>query len=225
MTSLADFRVDLREDYLKDPNAKIRNNSMVDRSLNKWYQQVQKDLTYGERDEMDNQTYSTVAGTQRYSLPDDFQRVRLVRYNGQKCRPKDLIELQKENTNLNATGAPYWYYIYGDNMGFYPIPNTTGAIDLEYFKTLPTLTDSQWSELPTDFDDAIMAYAAMRLMRGNGKREMVTSFREQYEDQLNTLRLKYLYDDQNMQFGYQVANARSWPRVWDWNGRGWDQWW
>ncbi len=223
MTSLAQLSIDLREDYLKDPKAKIWNNSMVHRALNKGYQQVQKDLTYGERDEMDDTTFSTVSGTERYPLPADFQRVRIVRYNGQPCNPKDLISLKRENQSMNATGLPYRYYIYGDDIGFYPIPNTSWTIDLEYFKTLPTLTDAQGSDLPTDFD-AIMAYAAMRLMRGNGKTQMVQSFREQYEDQLNTLRLKYLYDDQNMQFGYQVSNARSGPRVWDWNGRGWGQW-
>lgn len=158
---------------------------------------------------MDDLTFSTVGGTQLYALPDDFQRVRLLRYNGQKCFPKDIISLKADDPNMNSTGSPYWYYIYGDNIGLYPIPNTTGTMDLEYFKTLPALTTSQDSDLPTDFDDAIMAYAAMRLMRGVGKNDMVASFREQYEDQLNTLRLKYLYDDQNMMFGYQVANNRS----------------
>lgn len=225
MTSLVDLQVDLRADYLKDPNAKIWNNSMVDRALNKGYQQVQKDLTYWERSEMDDTTFSTVSGTQLYDLPDDFQRVRLVRYNGQKCFPKDIISLKAENSSLTATGSPYRYYIYGDSIGFYPIPNSSWTIDLEYFKTLPTLTSSQASELPTDFDDAIMAYAAMRLMRGVGKNDMVQSFREQYEDQLNTLRLKYLYDDQNMSFGYQVANTRTGSRVYDFNGSWGAQYW
>ena len=112
------------------------------------------------------------------------------------------MEIKKENATF-ASGSPYWYYLYGDYIGFYPIPNTTGTIDLEYYKSLPTIDADQGSDLPDDYDDAIMVYAAMYLMRGNSKDNMVASYRQQYEDQLNTLRLKYWYDDQNMRMTYE----------------------
>lgn len=81
MTSLTNLIANTRAVYLKDPNGKVWNNSMLTIALNKGYQQVQKDMNFSDRDEMSDTTFSTVAGTQQYSLPTDFQRVRLARYN------------------------------------------------------------------------------------------------------------------------------------------------
>lgn len=171
MTTLIDLRTKLRTEYIRiDPNGKIRSDAVLDGYINRAYFQLQKDWQYKWNENIEDATTTTVGGQQEYGLPTDYIALNLVRYQNQYLTKTDRITLKMENqNNPMVSGTPYQYYLYGGNIGFYPIPSTAMTIDLEYLKKLPKITTSQDSLFPEEFDDAICAYAKYIAFLGNNK--------------------------------------------------------
>lgn len=217
MTSLVDLRTKLRTEYIRiDPNGKIWSNSVIDWYINRAYTQIQKDWQYKWRENIEDATTTTVAGQQEYWIPTDYIAVNLVRYNNQYLTKTDRITLKMENQNSPmVSGTPYQYYLYWWNIGLYPIPNTTGTIDLEYLKKLPKITTSQDSLFPEEFDDAICAYAKYIAFMGNNKPEAMASLWD-YQQLMDTLRSSYIYQDTfGTRMTYQRRRWLTQPNVYD----------
>lgn len=154
---------------------------------------------------MDEYTFNLVSGTGEYPLPTDFIKMDVVTYNGQSLKKTDRGTLKKMVNGAFTSGNPYAYYITGSNIGFYPIP-VGGVAGLEYFKKLPTLTEVQGSELPSEFDDAICTYASYIAFNGVNKIDKATVMRADYQDIMSTLLMSYIYDDLNVSYSYQNAS-------------------
>lgn len=179
-----------------DRNDKLWDAATKTQFLNQALFQVQKDCGFDLRfNKASAYSISGVAGTQEYVLPSNFIQLRVATWNGQtlnKVEYEDLVEQQIQFVR----GTPYEYYIYGDNIGLNSIPDNSGTLLLIYRKRLANLSDSQDSQLPSDFDLPIVKYAAYLLWstpRGNRQtaQEKVTD----YEQAMNTIRSTYLYND------------------------------
>jgi hypothetical protein len=202
MTSLADLRTKFRDEYVKiDPNSKVWSDSVANNYINRSYFQIQKDGNHRRRECQANTTATSVAGTMEYALPSDFLRLRLIRYNGQELGKSDKLALKRENSNFDNQGTPYQYYIYGTNYGLFPTPDAGQTIDIDYLKRLATLTSSQASELPDDFDSAIVEYAKYVAFLSVGKIQEAQIALSDYQFMVNTLVASYIfYDDTNSVF-------------------------
>lgn len=199
--------IGLTREYIKiDPNARVFSDSTLTNFINRAYFQLQKDWQHRWRECMDNATTPTIAGTQEYGLPTDFIASNLVRYNNQTLKKTDRLELKRwNNTNPMSSGTPAFYYLYWGNLGMYPIPTTTGTIDFEYLKRLPTLSSTQDSLFPVDFDDAIALYASYIAFKSVNKADLAQMSLWDYGAVLGTLLASYIYDDTDISFGYQRA--------------------
>lgn len=219
MTALVDLRTKLRTEYIRiDPNGKIWSNDVLDWYINRAYTKIQKDWWYKWNANIEDATTTTIGGTQEYWLPSDYIALNLVRYQNQYLTKTDRITLKMENqNNPMVSGTPYQYYLYGGNIGFYPIPSTAMTIDLEYLKKLPKITTSQDSLFPEEFDDAICAYAKYVAFLGNNKPEAMNSL-EDYNMLRDDLMLSYIYQDTfGTRFGYQRSRWLTRPDVYDYN--------
>lgn len=216
MTSLATLRTRLSEDYTRDPNYRIRNQSAVERAINKWYTRVQKDLWWTEWSNENNATTSTVAGSELYDLPSDFIRMKLIRYNGD-----DLVETTrkaiKRADETSQSWTPHRYYLYNNKLGLYPVPSAVGTLDLEYYQSETTLSSAQDTQLPSIVDDAILLFAAYKLFLWVRDTGSAQSFYQDYQDEVNTLRMTLLFDDENVEFSYQRYGYSSREDVLDFN--------
>ena len=106
------------------------------------------------------------------------------------------------------SGKPYQYYIHSTNYGLYPVPNSWATIDIDYLKRLPTLTSSQSTEFPEDFDDAICSYAKYLAYLSVNKNEQAAISLQDYQAQTDTLIASYIYDDVvHTQFWYQRGGS------------------
>jgi len=202
MTTIENFRSRLNEDYVRDPNNHVWNLSTKDRAINKGYTRVQQDLNRNQWENENNATSSTVAGSELYTLPDNFVRMKLVRYKGAeltKVTRKDT----KEWADTPQSGTPAYYYIYNNKLGLYPVPDAIWTIDLEYYEAEATITTSQDSQTPAIADDAILLYAAYKLYLGVRDINSAGLFREDYENEISRLKLSIIYDDENMRMGYE----------------------
>lgn len=205
MSSLTTLRTKTRGQKIKiDPNSKIFSDSVLDGFINDAYFQIQKDWGFRWRENYDNTEQSSTAGTGEYSLPSDFVKLDLIRYNGDDLKKTTKKELKIQNSSLTTQGNPYYYYIYGNVYGIYPLPDSTKTIDIDYFKRLPTITTSVDSDFPIDFDNAIACYAAYLAFLSINKNDKAVSMYTAYVNWLDTLINAYIYDDVvDTKFGYQ----------------------
>lgn len=74
------------------------------------------------------QTAVSVASQQTYSIPDDAMQIKRVVYDGnklQKITMRQLDTLEGNETLDQATGRPEYYWIWGDYLYLYPVPNAS----------------------------------------------------------------------------------------------------
>ncbi len=206
MTSLVDLRAKTRNEYIKiDPAGKIWNNSTLDALINRAYFQVQAEWQHRRPMQYANYSINTVNGTELYSLPSDYIKMEVPTYNYQSLVRTDKSALKRSLNWPITQGTPYAYYTYGTSIGLYPIPSWSGILDIEYYKKLPRLTESQDSVLPEDFDDAIATYTAYLAFDSVSKNDKSAVMRASYNSIIGTLLQSYISNDMNMSYSYQRA--------------------
>lgn len=198
MSTLANLLVKLNTEYLKiDPNNNIRSSTTKEWYLNDWYLQVQKDGWFRRPDCETYLSTTTTSGTALYTLPTDFQKFDSVFCDNVEMIKKDRAWTMKM---WASSWTPHRYYRFGSQYGVYPTPTTTNTITMVYYKRLPTMTASVNSTLWEDFDSAICAWAAYKAFNSVEKTQKATVMYADYQNLLNTLLGRYLYDDLNVSF-------------------------
>ena len=208
MSSLSTLRTKFNSEVKINKNNKIWSTSTVDQYINAAVVQIQKDNGFSWRENSASDSTSATSGTAEYSLPSDFIRMDLVRFNLQPLKQTSKKDIQMTQ-QTSASGTPAAYYINGTVYGLHPTPTAGETINLDYFKRLPTITTSQDSSFPEDFDDATIKYAAYLAF---------STYRPKYADSeqrlrdyriaINTLLSAYgLYDTADMTFRYQRTSG------------------
>jgi hypothetical protein len=220
-TTLAQLVSKLRSELKIDPNDKIWSTDAKEEYVNSAYLQVQRDGQFNWRENQveDDTTIQMVAGTEKYNLPSDFVRLDYIqtRDNLFVLRASTLSKIRTRGNTGNS--APNEYFIYGNQIGFYPKPDKSYTTLILYRKRLATLTDSQDSELPSDFDQAIIKYAAyLAWSSPRGNPQVAGQKLEDYKASMSRLRLTYLLQNSaDLKFSYQVEalNNRSDKALYD----------
>lgn len=199
MSTRAKLRSDLRTELKIDPNGKIWSDDVLNWYINSAYFQVQKDGNFDWRENMNGNTvFPTVIGTQEYSLPTDFIRTVLIRFDGTELWKTDKTTLKRELQTFQ-NGSPSRYYIYWANIWFDVIPDKVRNIDFDYKKRLASLTaDIDEIAFSDEFDSVIVKYAAFLAWwspRGNASTSVQK--KQEYDLMLNTLLNAYIFDDVN----------------------------
>jgi len=200
MSTLTELKTKLNDEYIKiDPNNKIRSSTEKTSFINRGFLQIQNDWQFRWRENQALNTITTVWWNREYALPSDFIRVDQMTYNW-----SILYKISKERVRVmnstNTQATPNNYYIYWSYVGFDPIPNTTLTILMDYFKRLPTITDTVDSSLPVAFDDAICSYAAYVALNSIEKQGKAMMMLNDYQQNLSMLLNSYIYDDMNISF-------------------------
>lgn len=197
MTSIATLLTQMSEDYLRDPNYKVRNQNSQTRAIQKAYTQVQADMQRELPENEATTTISVVVWTQAYALPTDFARLKLVRFNGDVLLETSQKAIKMQHETMTE-GTPDTYYLYGWQLYVHPVPNLWGTIDVDYYASAAMIDGSTTSALPTDFNDAICLFATSKLMSGVGKADMWQQFRWDYMSEIMKLRGKYWMNDEKI---------------------------
>lgn len=88
----------------------------------------------------------TVAGTASYALPDDFLEARKVSYIAANPLVLDyMTPAVLDDTWGIVQGVPQNYTIENENFRLGPVPADVYTIRIEYFSTIPALSDSNTS--------------------------------------------------------------------------------
>lgn len=88
------------------------------------------------------------------------------------------LDLHIPNWRDAGSGQPFWYWIDGDELGFYQKPSTAYTVRMYHLKKATSMDNNNnypWKNTTTEvtafqgIDDAIIAYARMRLSPAVGK--------------------------------------------------------
>lgn len=209
MSTLAEIKTKLRN-YLKcDPNDKIWAESQKDEYLNNAYFHIQKDGNFNwPENQAAPATLTLTSGTATTSLPTGFIRVDLVQLTGinNELGVTSKREVMRRGTVSNS--QPSQYYIYGGVIGFFPTPDTGYTASMLYRKRLTTMTSAVDCAFPTDFDDALVKYAAYQIWSTTKNTSKAAQALQDYKMILDTLKMGYqVQDTHDFNFAYQKFNG------------------
>lgn len=168
MYTLSDIIQDCVNEVKTDPNKRIWGDDMWTYYINQGIRQVERDGGY---DWAENDSYyaiSTIGGTEEYTLPTDLIKIEDVVLDN-----STLTQTSKNYTlKMQANSSkPTAFYLRGNKIGFYSIPDTTYTVKVLYKKRISALSsDNTDLELDDDFVPAIVKYAvylAWSSPRGN----------------------------------------------------------
>lgn len=169
-TTLEQLRDRVNEEIKIDPNNRVSSPTLIDNNLNEALRKVQQDLSFSLPENL--KVALITANAQEKELPSDFQKIAQpdsLKLGDSTPISPTRYERILQSRNLTDTGQPYLYYIRWDGsnyvIGFYPSPRTSFTITVPYYAELPTMTDSQDSPLPSQYDIALIEYATYLTMR------------------------------------------------------------
>lgn len=114
------------------------------------------------------QDYSTISGTEEYTLPSGFLKIRLVELYGVTPRPMTLREwtlTEKNRLAYSVTGYPIRFAFYGNTLRLIPVPQGVYQVRLWYIPTATAITsDAQSVEVYNGFDEYIALDMAIRAL-------------------------------------------------------------
>lgn len=215
MSTRLTLRDNLRDELKIDPSGKIWSDSILNRNLETAKRKVQQEGDYQWFFNDAKHSDTTVASTAEYALPSDFVRIEgeTVKYNGIKVLPTPLQDLERQYTTLTAEGTPSVYYLRGLNIGFYQIPNAAQTFTFLYRQKLDDYSaDASDSGMPSDFDEAMVQYAAYLCWNDiQGRSDKAVEAVQNFKEAMEGLNAQYLgrRDENNFFFGYETTQSNT----------------
>lgn len=166
MSTLAQIRAKVSARFSKvDPNNKVWDLNSIKDKINDAIEQIQSAGSYSWPFNEKSYSGSTVISQAGYDLPSGFVRLKdanlqNVYYNGYGHLIGSTREYLKSIYGvLTATGTPYYFYFYADQINFYYIPNAVATFSFDYLGAVTAMAEEDdESGLPSRFDRAIVDY-------------------------------------------------------------------
>lgn len=163
--NLSEIRTRAQHDFLWDDD--MATQDKLDRTINEGLRRfVRETLCL-----YDTYTTTSVSGTAAYSLPADSlnpPKVHHVMYDDHVLEPMNYLETRDLNPFLTNTGTPLGFYINGNQVYLYPVPDSAKELKIVYYKKPAELSaDDDVPEIPEEFHEALANYAAYQIMRSD----------------------------------------------------------
>lgn len=160
----------------------------ADLSYRKFYNLI---TTLYEDYNVSYQDYTTSSGTEEYTLPTGFLKIRLVELYGVTPRPLTLREWtlsEKNRLAYTVTGYPIRFAVYGNTIRLMPVPQGSYQVRVWYIPTATAITsDAQSIEVYNGFDEYIALDMAIRaLMKEESNTDRLERERDRMEKMLET---------------------------------------
>lgn len=218
MSTLQTLRSNLRSELKTDPNGRVWSDSVLDRNINEAVRTIQQDGSFSWFFNDGQHTESSVVGQGTYDLPEDFARLELrgIKYDNYMLSKRDYRQVF-DSYDLTQQGNPSVYYLRASGgvqqFGILPLPNSVKVISFLYRKLLPLMTsDTDESGMPSDFDEAIQAYAEYLCWNDLTPNPKTVQALEKYRLSMQGLYAQYLgrEDEANFGWGIETIIPSSW---------------
>lgn len=210
--SLDEFRQAIRSEMAVDPNGLIWDDDDLNTFITLAHKKVQQDFNFGLPQNVTGlNSFNTSAGVLEYALPSDYVQTQMVKLGNNPLGLTDKFSLLSVS-ELNNSGQPSRYYVYGLLIGFDQVPDQSYAINHFYKKLVPPPDETDGSILPEDVNRPITMYSKYLAWNSpSGKANDAAQALGSYEREIAMVR---------MQFGFFNPTAMTWglarpaPRVW-----------
>ena len=160
---------------------------------------------------------STVADTEYYSLPSNAEYVYRVEWDGKKLKKidftdRDTVDFNQYGSTLD-TGRPTFYYLWGNQIGLYPVPDQVKVIKFYYY-AIPTVIDENSTALtiPSWLGQYIVDYALYRMYAKDQDDGRASFHRQQWE--ANLIRAQQSWSKrQSTDNYYVVRDTENYPET------------
>lgn len=168
----------------------IDNDAVTD-LLNRGAQDFQREVEILEAAD----TQDVTSGTSVHTLPADFIRVIRIEHDDLEIRATTQESLTINNRNWrDDTGTPRNFYMENGNIQvvLFPEPDTTLAAGLriEYVQTANTMTASTDSNLPRQYHELVVFYAAGYGHMRDGETTQAKFYISEYKREVEKARVK-----------------------------------
>lgn len=193
MTTLANLQTYLANDYLRDPNNRIRPTDIKTRAINQAYRKLQADMLFSTWEQELTTTQTLISWTSQYDKPTLNSTITAVVIDNSELL-FTTFDAAIEMWTI-AQGKPYAYYIRANKINYIPTPNTDYTATVYYQAWLEDMGTWDSSEYPSDYDDALLCYSSYILFNQVQKYDNATVMRARYEEAVNVLKMKSFYTD------------------------------
>jgi len=117
----------------------------------------------------DTTSFSTGDGTREYTLDSDIAYVTRCTWDGVRQRQitvNDLSRYEGESygSGPDTTGSSSYYYLYGNLIGFSPVPDKAATVRMWYNKVPDEITSTSTSfTIPAHYGFAVMDYTLWQM--------------------------------------------------------------
>lgn len=139
-------------------------------------------------------TFNTSVGDNTYSLTSiaaDMQQLWSLKITSPDnaalyLQPMTAEEFDRIIPDITAEtqGAPTKYYLWGDVVNLYPIPDGTYTIEVRYIKNPTTLTSGSQPDIPEEFNEIVVLGALYRAMQTNDNYDQSLIIKNQMDTQI-----------------------------------------
>lgn len=166
-------------------------------------------------------TANTVIGLDKYALPTDILAIKEVQIGTVMLTRVDFTEAKTTISTdaVGATGIPYWWYNFANNVFLYPVPNSILPINI-YYNSQPTqiAVTTDLLGIPNRYFDLLCHYVMARAYELDENPSMMGAKLNQFEAEL-----KKLSNVDELTRGsfpvvqeYQYGGNEAWDRYYAW---------
>lgn len=148
-------------------------------------------------------TLSLVQGTQEYDLSTNFsdldeQNIISVAIQGTNQSkltywPYNQLRADKPDFDYDAQAVPRRYYLKAGKIGFWPVPNGTDTVLIDYYKVATEMSDdSDTPIIPVGYREALIHYALSLEHDYNTDPDLAQKSMNAYEDKVTSARQNLL---------------------------------
>lgn len=184
-TLITEVRKEIQEPIQVTPPSGTNTGQWDDTEISGWLGDANQDLT--EMAEIESPTayqFTTVAGTESYSMPSDFLRVRRVEAQDQAQSTlwaplyQGSIDMRLPNTVAGAItgrGRPAAYFWWGGLLYLIPIPDAVYTINVFYYRRAPDMVlAADTPIIDQRFHQILREYAVARALQKIGEPGYIT---------------------------------------------------
>lgn len=183
-------------DIISRVQARLKDASVSNTAILQFINDVNREIC--NRYQLDfmqtSTTFNTTAGDNTYALTSiaaDIQQLYSLKVTTPNnaeiyLQPMTADELDRVLPDLTSQsqGAPTKYYLWGDVVNLYPIPDGTYTIEARYIKTPTTLTSGSQPDIPEEFNEIVVLGALYRAMQTNDNFDQALIIKSQMDTQV-----------------------------------------
>lgn len=121
-------------------------------------------------------------------VPADLRTVMKIMDGGRRIRPQRVDDVEEQlGARLLEAGTAYYYYFEGRELRVWQVPSAGTSLRLRYLRFAPTVTatsDEAAIVVPSDYHEAVIFRALMRLYDLEDDPELASRFEAHYENVL-----------------------------------------